>query len=81
METWAEIPAFSKFLAWVESLTITNNESERIVLRTVLYANFNPKADSIFQAQLQSLGNSLKRVPRCKSKKDFVEGFKKDPHC
>ena len=73
----AEIFAFQKFFA----LPITNDESERIVLRTVLYANFNPKAYSDFQVQLRSLGNSLKRLPRCKSKKDFVEGFKKDPHC
>ena len=76
-----EIPACQKFLALVESLPITNVESERMVRRTVLYANFGPKANSDFQAQLQTVGDSLKRVPRSKSKKDFMEGYKKDPHC
>ena len=78
VETWTDIPAYQKFSAYVESLPITNDESERMVRRTVLYANFGPKADSDFQAQLQTVGDSMKRVPRCYTKKNLVEGFKKD---
>ena len=52
VDDWAKIPAFLKFQKFVLNMPITNDESERLVRRTVRYANIGPKGEAEFQAQL-----------------------------
>ena len=76
IDTWQQIPAFLKFQAFVKSMPITNDISERLVRPTVMYANVGPKGESEFQAQLQLVGDALTRLPNRSrfTKKKLIAG-------
>ena len=69
---WPQIPAFCRFKSFVQNMPVTNDESERLVRRTVKYANVGPKGEAKFQAQLQIVGDALARVPPRYNKKELV---------
>ena len=68
VDDWPKIPAFLKFESFVLNMPITNDESERLVRRTVRYANLSGRGEAEFQGQLQLNGDALARVP-CRYKK------------
>ena len=75
VESWKDIPAFQKFCHFVDCLPVTNDESERLVRRMVLYANFGPRGEEAFQAQLQVVAANIAQVPKRNTKKKLVEAY------
>ena len=73
VQSWERNPAYQKFAEFVHNMLITNDESERLIRRTVIYG---PKDEAGFQAQLQAVGDAIFAVPSCATKKALVASYR-----
>ena len=78
VESWNDNPAYQKFCRFVDCLPVTNDESERLVRRTVLYANFGPRGEEAFQGQLQVVGANIAKVPKRNTKQKLIAAYSKN---
>ena len=80
VNSWAQIPSYVKFSNFVANLQVTNDESERLVRRTVVCASTSPQGEQEFQGQLQMVGSNISRLPQRDTKKKLIEAYQKKSH-
>ena len=77
VETWSQNPDYQKFESFVAHLPVTNDESERMIRRTVIFANVGHKGETEFQGQLQIVGKTLAQIPKRDTKKGLINAYKR----
>lgn len=75
VKDWANIPAFVKFKAFVDSVPLNNDHTERVIKRTSDYRNYGSRTDKDFQAVLQTVGTSIELVPNRRDKKALMSSY------
>ena len=65
---WDQIPAVQKLAQFAHNMPLSNAAAERMVKRTVDFANYGARGEEDFQAVLQTVGASISRVPSRKTK-------------
>ena len=72
---WDQIPAFQKLARFARNMPLSNAAAERMVKRTVDFANYGAHGEEDFQAVLQTVGASIQRVPSRKTKKALAKAY------
>ena len=72
---WDQIPAFQKLARFARNMPLSNAAAERMLKRTVDFANYGARGEEDFQAVLQTVGASIQRVPSRKTKKASAKAY------